>query len=41
LGSGANVPLVLAIQTMRVFFVILTGPAIAKLIARTAPAHPR
>jgi membrane AbrB-like protein len=36
LGSGANVPLVLAIQTLRVFFVILTGPAIARLIARTA-----
>lgn len=36
LGSGANVPLVLAIQMMRVFFVILTGPAIARLIARTA-----
>jgi membrane AbrB-like protein len=36
LGSGANVPLVLAIQTLRVFFVILTGPAIAKFISRTA-----
>jgi membrane AbrB-like protein len=36
LGSGANVPLVLAIQTLRVFFVILTGPAIARFIARTA-----
>jgi len=38
LGSGANVPLILAIQTLRVFFVILTGPAIAKFISRTA-AH--
>jgi membrane AbrB-like protein len=36
LGSGANVPLVLAIQTLRVFLVVLTGPAIAKFIARTA-----
>jgi membrane AbrB-like protein len=36
LGSGANVPLILAIQTLRVFFVILTGPAIAKFISRTA-----
>jgi hypothetical protein len=26
LGSGANVPLVLAIQTMRAFFVILHRP---------------
>ncbi len=39
LGSGANVPLVLAIQTLRVFFVILTGPAIAKFISRTATRH--
>jgi hypothetical protein len=36
LGSGSNVPLVLAVQTLRVLVVILTGPAIAKLIARTA-----
>ena len=36
LGSGANVPLVLAIQALRVFVVILTGPPIAKLIARVA-----
>ena len=36
LGSGANVPLVLAVQTMRIFVVILTGPAVAKLIARVA-----
>ncbi len=36
LGSGANLPLVLAIQTLRVFLVILTGPAIAKFISRTA-----
>jgi membrane AbrB-like protein len=36
LGSGANVPLVLAIQTLRIFMVILTGPAIAKFISRTA-----
>jgi hypothetical protein len=36
LGSGANVPLVLAVQALRVFVVILSGPAVAKLIARTA-----
>lgn len=36
LGSGANVPLVLAVQALRVFVVILTGPSLAKLIARVA-----
>jgi uncharacterized protein len=36
LGSGANVPLVLAVQTLRIFVVILSGPAIAKLIVRIA-----
>jgi membrane AbrB-like protein len=36
LGSGANVPLVLAVQTLRIFVVLLTGPALAKLIARIA-----
>ncbi|MFN2460564.1 MAG: AbrB family transcriptional regulator [Candidatus Velthaea sp.] len=36
LGSGANVSLVLAIQTLRVLVVIVTGPPLAKLIARYA-----
>jgi len=36
LGSGANVPLVLAVQALRVFAVILSGPPLAKLIARIA-----
>jgi len=36
LGSGANVPLVLAVQTLRVFVVILSGPSVAKLIAPIA-----
>jgi membrane AbrB-like protein len=36
LGSGANVPLVLAVQALRVFVVILSGPPLAKLIARVA-----
>lgn len=35
-GSRANVPFVLAMQTMRLFIVILTGPPIAKLISRHA-----
>jgi membrane AbrB-like protein len=36
LGSGSNLSLILAVQTMRVFIVILTGPPIAKLIAKYA-----
>ena len=36
LGSGANVPLVLAIQALRLFVVLLTAPSLAKLIARVA-----
>ena len=35
-GSSANVPFVLAMQTMRLFIVILTGPPIARLISRYA-----
>ena len=35
-SSRANVPFVLAMQTMRLFIVILTGPPIAKLISRHA-----
>jgi membrane AbrB-like protein len=35
-GSNANVPFVLAMQTMRLFIVILTGPPIARLISRYA-----
>jgi membrane AbrB-like protein len=36
LGTDANVPFVLAIQTLRLFVVILTGPPLAKLISRYA-----
>lgn len=35
-GGRANVPFVLAIQTMRLFIVLLTGPVIARLISRYA-----
>lgn len=35
-GSDANLPFVLALQTLRLFVVILTGPAVAKLITRYA-----
>ncbi|MDR3441109.1 AbrB family transcriptional regulator [Telmatospirillum sp.] len=36
IGSGANTPFVLAVQTLRLFIVLLTGPQIAKLISRYA-----
>jgi membrane AbrB-like protein len=36
MGSRADVSFVLAIQTMRLFIVILTGPLIARLISRYA-----
>jgi hypothetical protein len=36
LGSDTNVPFVLALQTMRIFVVVLTGPQLAKLISRYA-----
>lgn len=35
-GSHADAPLVLAAQTLRLFVVLATGPALAKLIARHA-----
>jgi membrane AbrB-like protein len=36
LSSGANAPLVLAIQALRLFVVLLTAPTVAKLIVRIA-----
>lgn len=36
IGSHANIPFVLAVQTLRLFVVILTGPPIARLIGRIA-----
>jgi len=35
-GSGADTPFVLAVQTLRLFIVLLTGPQIAKLISHYA-----
>lgn len=35
-GSHADIPLVLAAQTLRLFLVLATGPALAKAIARLA-----
>lgn len=34
LGSGSNVPLIIAIQTLRLFAVVASGPPLAKLIGR-------
>ena len=36
LGSGSNVALVLAIQMLRLFAVVASGPPLAKLIGRIA-----
>lgn len=33
-GSGCDVPFVLALQTMRLFAVVLTGPLVARLVCR-------
>ncbi len=37
-GSKVDVPFVLAVQTLRLFVVLLTGPILARWIARAAPA---
>ena len=39
LDTGSDLPLVLAIQTMRVFAVVATGPPLAKLISRLAAPY--
>jgi membrane AbrB-like protein len=36
MGSGTDVAFVVAVQTLRLFVVILTGPAIARAICRYA-----
>lgn len=36
-GSGADVPFVLAVQTLRLLLVVLIGPPLARLIAHAAP----
>jgi hypothetical protein len=41
LGSRANIPLVIATQTLRLFVVILTGPPLARLISRFAGSPER
>ena len=39
-GSKVDVSFVLAVQTLRLFVVLVTGPIVAKWIARGAPAAP-
>ena len=36
-GSKADVSFVLAVQTLRLFVVLLTGPLLAKCISRSVP----
>lgn len=39
-GSKADVSFVLAVQTLRLFVVLITGPVLARWIARAAPPEP-
>lgn len=39
-GSKVDVSFVLAVQTLRLFVVLFTGPLVARWISRTAPAEP-
>lgn len=41
LGSGSNVPLILAIQMLRLFAVVATSPPLARFIGRYAQSSPR
>lgn len=40
LDGGADAAFIMAMQTLRVLVVVATGPAIARFLARTAPAPP-
>lgn len=39
-GSNANMALIMAMQTLRLFSILLTGPAVARFISAHAPKHP-
>ncbi|HFZ8993681.1 TPA: AbrB family transcriptional regulator [Citrobacter freundii] len=39
-GSNANMALIMAMQTLRLFSILLTGPAIARFISARAPRQP-
>ncbi|OIO03104.1 MAG: AbrB family transcriptional regulator [Desulfovibrionaceae bacterium CG1_02_65_16] len=39
-GSGCNVPFVLALQSLRLFTVVLTGPLVARLVCRLSESKP-
>ena len=40
-GSGCDVPFVLALQTLRLFAVVLTGPLVARLVCRVSGCSAR
>lgn len=39
-GSNANMALIMAMQTLRLFSILLTGPAVARFISAHAPKQP-
>ncbi|MDA8477917.1 AbrB family transcriptional regulator [Citrobacter sp. Awk 4] len=39
-GSNANMALIMAMQTLRLFSILLTGPAVARFISAHAPKRP-
>ena len=38
-GSHADMALIMAMQTLRLFSILLTGPAIARFLSAKAPRH--
>ncbi|VEA57135.1 Putative transport protein [Salmonella enterica subsp. enterica] len=39
-GSSADMALIMAMQTLRLFSILLTGPAVARFISTYAPRQP-
>ncbi|MGS9121408.1 AbrB family transcriptional regulator, partial [Salmonella enterica subsp. enterica serovar Infantis] len=39
-GSSADMALIMAMQTLRLFIILLTGPAVARFISTYAPKQP-
>ncbi|ARF51712.1 hypothetical protein DSJ_22045 [Pantoea stewartii subsp. stewartii DC283] len=40
-GSGVDMAFVMAMQTLRLFTILLTGPAMARFLSRFAQSAPR
>lgn len=40
-GSNADMALIMAMQTLRLFSILLTGPAVARFISTYAPKQPQ